>query len=192
MTVLGTVAALQVQRSRLKPGPRGARSYDPSPLLRVDALDIGPRGVIGVTPDGPVLDVHHVDHPDSRNRQLANGLSLLPREHYSRLRQAYGPHLLDGLAGESVLLDTAGPWAEADLEGSLELETTDGWLVLTDVQAAPPCVEFGRFCLDDPQADAGGEAVQTALAMLDHGLRGFYAQTAGSGRVQVGARLRRV
>ncbi len=190
--ILGTVVRLQVQRSRLTPGPRSARAYDPAPLLEVSALDIGPRGVIGATPQGPVLDVHHADHPDSRNRGFRNGLSLLPRRHYTRMRQTYGPHLLDGIAGESVLLDAVGPWAETDLAAALELETTDGWLALTQVLAAPPCVEFSRFCLDDPQADAGGQAVQAALEMLDHGLRGFYAMTEGTGRVTVGARLRRV
>ncbi|MBC7374778.1 MAG: hypothetical protein H7323_12390 [Frankiales bacterium] len=190
--ILGTVIRLQVQRSRLKPGPRGARCYDPAPLLQVQALDVGPRGAVGHTAEGLVLDVHHADHADSRNRGLRNGLSLLPQVHYDRLRQAYGPHLLDGLAGESVLLRTAGPWTGADLQGTLELETTDGWLTLTGVLAAPPCVEFSRFCLDDPQADAGGEAVRAALETLDHGLRGFYAMTEGAGRVVVGARLRRV
>jgi len=181
--VIGTVIRLQVQRSRLKPGERGARVYDPSPLLEVSALDIGARGVTG---DGQ-LDVHHADHPDSRNRRLVNGLSLLPRAHYDRLRQRYGPHLADGVAGESVLLDTPGPWTEPP--GDLELETTDGWLLLTGVQPAPPCVEFSRFCLDDLQAPV--EQVQAALADLDGGVRGFYAQTTGSGRVVVGAGLRR-
>ena len=86
MELLGTVARLQVQRSRLKPGPRGLRTYDPSPLLPVDELEVGPRGAVGHTADGPVLDVHHADHPDSRNRRLANGLSLLPRAHADALR----------------------------------------------------------------------------------------------------------
>ena len=191
MTVLGTVVRLQVQRSRLKPGLRGARVYDPAALLEVTALDVGPRGVVGVTTTGPVLDVHHADHPDSRNVRLVNGLSLLTRGHYDRLRQAYGPHLVDGVAGESLLLDAVRPWSARDLQGALELETEDGWLLLGEVVPAPPCVEFSRFCLDDLTADAGGEPVQTALEQLDRGARGFYASTSGTGRVRLGARLRR-
>lgn len=191
MDVLGTVVRLQVQRSRLKPGERGARVYDPSPLLEVAALDVGPRGVTAATDAGPVLDVHHADHPESRNVKLANGLSLLPRAHYARLRRTYGPHLVDGVAGESLLLDTDGPWVAADLAGTLELETTDGWLTLTDAVPASPCVEFSRFCLDDLAAPAEGDAVRAALDDLDHGVRGFYARTAGSARVVAGARLRR-
>lgn len=191
MMTLGTVVRLQVQRSRLKPGPRGARVYDPAPLLEVAALDVGPRGVVGVTTTGPVLDVHHADHPDSRNVRLVNGLSLLTRGHYDRLRQAYGPHLVDGVAGESLLLDPVRPWSARDLQGALELETEDGWLLLSELVPAPPCVEFSRFCLDDLSADAGGGPVQMALEQLDHGARGFYASTAGTGRVRPGARLRR-
>jgi hypothetical protein len=52
-----------------------------------------------VTGDGPVLDVHHADHPDTRNARLVNGLSLLPRAHYDRLRARYGEHLVDRLRG---------------------------------------------------------------------------------------------
>ena len=184
--LIGTVVRLQVQRSRLKPGPRGARVYDPAPLREVDALEVGPRGVVGRTPDGPVLDVHHADHPDSRNVKLVNGLSLLPRAHYEALRSRYGAHLVDGAAGESLLLETSGPWPS--LDGPLRLETADGELVLEDVMAAPPCVEFSRFCLGLPVGALGPE-VDQALADLDGGARGFYASARGTGVVQRGARL---
>ena len=182
MELIGTVARLQVQRSRLKP----AGAYDPSPLLAVDALDVGPRGAVGVTRDGPVLDVHHADHPDSRNRRLRNGLSLLPRAHYDELRSRYGDHLADGVAGESVLVDTPGPWRA--LEGPLLLETVDGGLLeLTDPLVAAPCVEFTRFCLGGGTEDE----LRAALDHLDGGTRGFYVSVTGSGRVEGGARLLR-
>lgn len=176
MEVVGTVVRLQVQRSRLKP----AGEYDPSPLLEVSALEVGPRGVSG---DGH-LDVHHADHPDSRNRKLRNGLSLLPRAHYARMRARFGEHLVDGIAGESLLLDTDGPWEQPP--GDLLLETADGALLpLTKVIAAPPCVEFTRFCL------RGAGDVESALEELSDGTRGFYAAVDGSGRVEAGCRLLR-
>jgi len=191
LSPLGTVVRLQVQRSRLKTGPRGARVYDPAPLLAVEALEIGARGVVGLTADGPLLDVHHADHPDTRNVRLANGLSLLPRPHAAALRARYGPHLGDGAAGESLLLDTAGPWTEADLTGPLWLETADGGLLeLGGATAAPPCVEFSRFCLRLPVGPVGADVAQ-ALVDLDGGARGFYAQVRGTGRVEPGARLLR-
>jgi hypothetical protein len=192
MDVLGTVVRVQVQRSRLKPGPRGSRVYDPSPLLEVPALDVGPRGVVGVTETGPVLDVHHADHPDSRNVQLRNGLSLLPKAHYAALRDRFGRHLVDGAAGESVLLDTAGPWTMDALSGSLALETADGDLLpLVEPMAAAPCVEFTRFCLQRPPGPDDDE-LAAALPELDGGVRGFYVRTEGTGRVEAGCRLLRV
>jgi hypothetical protein len=182
--VLGTVVRLQVQRSRLKP----ARVYDPSPLLQVETLEITPQGVVGLTADGPLLDVHHADHPDTRNRG-SNGLSLLPRSHYDELRSRYGDHLVDGAAGESVLLDTDGPWRT--LDGPLLLETADGGLLeLTDPVPAAPCVEFSRFCLGGgPGSD--DDELRAALDHLDGGTRGFYVTATGTGRVERGARLLR-
>jgi MOSC domain-containing protein YiiM len=165
--------------------------YDPAPLLEVAALEVGPRGVVGQTEDGPVLDVHHADHPDTRNVRLANGLSLLPRAHYTALRARYGPHLVDGAAGESLLLDTDGRWTEADLDGGLWLEAADGdLLALEDAMAAPPCVEFSRFCLSLPVGPVGPDVSQ-ALLDLDGGARGFYVRVVGTGRVERGAPLLR-
>lgn len=197
--VLGTVVRLQVQRSRLKPGERGARTYDPAPLQEVAALDIGPRGVTGHGPvgrldAGPVPDVHHADAPDSRNVRLVNGLSLLPRAHYEALRRRFGAHLADGVAGESVLLDTDGAWTLDVLAGPLALETVDGRLLsLTDAMVAAPCLEFSRFCLADGSPPDGpvDEPLRRAMADLEGGARGFYVQAAGSGRVAAGARLLR-
>jgi hypothetical protein len=190
--LIGTVVRLQVQRSRLKPGPRAARVYDPSPLLEVAALEVGPRGAVGQAESGPVLDVHHADHPDTRNNQLRNGLSLLPREHYLRLRARFGDHLVDGAAGESLLLETAGPWSLADLAGDLALEAADGELLpLTGTAVAAPCVEFTRFCLQRPLGPVDAE-LTAALEELDGGARGFYVAVEGSGRVEAGARLLRL
>ena len=180
--VLGTVVRLQLQRSRLKPGPRGARAYDPAPLLEVDALRVDARGAQGL--DG-TLDVHHADHPDTRRRR-GNGLSLLPAAHYGQLRQAYGDHVADGTAGESLLVEVDGALPE-----QLLLETADGPpLVLTQVQPAPPCLEFSRWCLGR-EPGAVDDEVLAALEHLGGGLRGSYAEVRGSGTVVRGARLLR-
>ena len=187
MELIGTVARLQVQRSRLKPGPKATRVYDPAPLLEVDALEVGPAGVVGLVGDERVVDVHHADHQDTRNRGI-NGLSLLPRAHYDGLRARFGDHLVDGAAGESLLLDTDGPWSA--LEGPLLLETTGGHLELTEPVVAAPCVEFTRFCLGREPGRVDDE-LTVALAELDGGTRGFYVTVQGTGRVERGARLLR-
>ena len=190
MELIGTVVRLQVQRSRLKPGPKATRVFDPSPLREVDALELGPSGVTGHVDGEVLLDVHHADHPDTRFRGV-NGLSLLPRAHYDLLRSRFGEHLVDGVAGESLLLDTDGPWGLDALDGPLVLETAGGRLELVDGQPAPPCVEFSRFCLGRGPGGPDDEELVAALDALDRGLRGFYATPTGPGRVEAGARLLR-
>lgn len=183
--VVGTVSRLQLQRSPMKPGPRGARVYDPSVLLEVHEVEVGPRGLRG--PDG-MLDAHHADHPRSRNRRL-NGVSVLPRAHYDVLAGRFGPRAAVGCAGESLLLETSGPLTEAELGGTLLLDTEEGDLLeLGDAVAAPPCVEFSRWLLGRSD-DAVDDEVQEALAFLQDGRRGFYLTARGTGRVARGARL---
>lgn len=190
--VVGTVVRLQVQRSPLKPGPRGARTYDPAPLLEVPEVEVGPGGVVGLGPEGRVVDAHHVDHPQSRNVRGVNGLSVLPRSHYDALRERFGEHAVEGCAGEGLLLDTDGPLTGDDLAGTLLLDTTDGEpLALTAAMAAPPCVEFSRWLLRlGPEAPVDA-AVQDALDVLADGRRGFYLTASRTGRVAAGAQLRK-
>lgn len=183
--MVGTVVRLQVQRSRLKPGPPTTRVYDPSPLLEVEALEVGPLGCVGLTGGQRVLDVHHAEHPDSRNRGLNNGLSLLPATAYRALQARYGAHLVTGIVGESVLLELDDGWPE----GSLLLETDGEPLRLTEVRPALPCVEFSRFCLGMPPGPVGAD-VEQALVDLGGGARGYYAAVSGSGVVRPGAHLR--
>jgi hypothetical protein len=190
MTVLGVVARLQVQTSRLKPGPPAARVYDPSPLVEVEALEVGPRGCRGLRDGEWLLDVHHADHPDTRNVALVNGLSVLPRSHHARMEARYGPHLVTGAAGESVLLDTDRDLELADLAGEVRLETTDGVLVLGDALVAAPCVEFCRFALGLPVGPVGDD-VKQALVDLDGGTRGFYLSARGTATIRPGDRLLR-
>ena len=184
MELIGTVVALQVQRSPLKPGPASTRVYDPSPLQPVVALDVGPRGCVGTAADGErVLDVHHADHPSSRNNRLANGLSFMTLAGYAHLRQTHGEHLVDGIAGESMLLD-----GELPLSGGVRVETVDDFLLLTDLLAAAPCVEFTRFCLRR-EPGAVDDEVLAALEGLGDGARGCYATAARGGVVRAGARV---
>ena len=188
--LIGTVVRLQVQRSRLKPGARGAKAYDPAPLLEVPELEVGPRGVVGLVDGRRVVDVHSPDHPDSRWRG-GNGLSLLPRPHHDALRRQYGDALADGTAGESLLLDTGRPLTAADLAGELLLETVDGPpLRLTGAAPAPPCVEFSRWVLGREPGALDDEVLAT-LDALGGGARGFYVDVHGTGRVRAGARLLR-
>lgn len=180
MQLIGTVVRLQVQRSRLKPGPVATRVYDPTPLQEVVALDVGPDGCTGTTARGErIVDVHHADHPDTRHKDGANGLSLLSLDRYAALRRRYGAHLVDGVAGELLLVD-----GDVPTDGELLLED----LLLTDLAPIPPCVEFTRFCLGLPPGTAG-RPVREGLRALGDGARGSYATAGGPATVRVGAQL---
>jgi len=184
--LIGTVVRLQVQRERLKPGPAGARVYNPAPLLEVEALELGPRGVHGLVDESRVLDVHHADHPQTRNVKLLNGVSVMTTARYADLRARFGDRMADGIAGESVLLDAA----TLDLSGPVVLETNQGPLPLTAVPI-PPCVEFSRWVLGRDVGDTGAE-VLAAMAGLADGARGFWLQGAGEGVVRHGHRMHRL
>jgi hypothetical protein len=186
--LIGRVVRLQVQQSRLKPGPAATRVYDPSPLLEVEQLMVTPRGCLGRAADGTqITDVHHADHPDTRNNQLRNGLSVMTVSRYRSLRATYGQHLADGIAGESLLLDTEHL---EDLSGELALEAVDG-LIPAVSEPAPPCVEFSRFVLGRGAGDVGPEVLAT-MAALGDGARGYYLRPERFGAVRAGAQLLRV
>ncbi|MBN9608344.1 MAG: hypothetical protein BGO26_20070 [Actinobacteria bacterium 69-20] len=102
------VIRVQVQRDRIKPGLAPHREYRPGVLHEVAELHVTPDGAIGVDADGKRhIDVHHRQHPNTRDARGRSGLSIMTTGDYLALRARYGPHLVDGLAGESILLDYA-------------------------------------------------------------------------------------
>ncbi len=160
---LGRVVRLQVQRGRLKPGERGARVYDPEPLLAVDALQVTDVGCLGRSGGAWLVDVHHRDHPDTRHR-TESPVSLLTTAAYRALRARYGPHLADGVAGENVLVDS--DLLLSDLEPA---QLTIGAVRLHPVVVAEPCVEFARWCARlEP-----GDSTRGTLVDLRGGARGW-------------------
>lgn len=173
------IIRLQIQTAPLKAGARGERVYDPAALQEVEALEVGPRGCFGLLGTERLMDVHHADHPQTRNRDLANGLSLLPPSSAARLSALYG--LDPAVAGVAVHLD------DELSAGDLLVETDGEPLRLTQVEPAPPCVEFSRYCLglEPPSL----EGVDQALRELADGVRGFYAVIVGTGVIRLGAQV---
>jgi hypothetical protein len=179
---IGTIVRLQIQRSSLKIGEGRRRRYDPAPIQPVHALDLMPGGVVGWSETGErLLDVHHMDHPMSKNRDGDNGISIGFTSHYELMRSRIGDHLLDGLAGENILVATDRRFDDSDLPERLEIETADGTTIeLCGVMVAEPCVEFTRFAMrfpDDARPDA---TVAEALDFLRRGVRGYYATYLGA------------
>ena len=179
---IGPIIRLQIQRQSLKrplePREGDARSpeqyYDPDPILAGDNLWVT-DSVAAVERDGEViLDVHCASHPRSRNRGNGNMLSIGFTSHYDKMRAEFGDHLVNGIAGENILVETDEQFEVGDFAGGLLIRTCDGEeLRFDEVIVATPCVEFSRFCLNNRYADP--RITSTALRFLDNGTRGFYA-----------------
>ncbi len=172
---IGTVVRLQVQREKIKTGTRGDERYTPEEhLLTVVALRIGSGGVTGITADGEsIRDVHHRDHPRSRFRGQ-NGVSIGFTGHYASMREQFGEHLFDGIAGESILVDRDGGISLADLADGMVITSDDGRIVEIDTwEVAEPCAPFSKFCLRFPPGQKADRRVTEALRFLGNGTRGF-------------------
>jgi hypothetical protein len=126
-----------------------------------------------------VPDVHHGDHSASQFRG-ENGISVGFTAHYAAMRERFGDHLTDGIAGENILVETAEYVDERDIQAGLLIETVEGNRArLGDVCVATPCVPFSRFALklgDDTKPD---RALTGALQFLNEGMRGFYLTLQG-------------
>jgi hypothetical protein len=188
---IGTVVRLQVQESSLKVGVK-PRRYDPAPLRSVPAISLSAAGVVGLAENGEsIVDVHHCEHPSSKNRGGENGISLGFTGHYREMRQRFGQHLRDGIAGENILIEVDRQFQVEDLASGVVVEGADERpLELRPVIVAAPCVEFSRYALKFPDGVRPDATVTEALRFLDAGMRGFYATyECEPAVVEIGARV---
>lgn len=178
------IVRLQVQRDPVKVGRTPLRRYEPAAIIPVGAVLAEPRGVRGVTADGEViLDVHHRDHPQSRDRKGKAGILFMGTGDYQALRERYGDHLVDGIAGETVLLDAPEGLAGRSFPDTVIIRTAQGPLELHGVRVAEPCVEFSRHCLRQEPSRIVDNAVKKTLIDLDGGARGYRSISSGEGTV---------
>jgi hypothetical protein len=191
MQEIGVIARLQIQRSSLKLGDPPRRRYDPAPHWPVPAARLSPEGVAGVDGDARLIDVHNSLHPKTKHKDGRNGNSLGFTAHYAAMRDQFGDHLSDGIAGENLLIATARRFTIDDLSGGIAIETGDGDLLeLRNILVAAPCVEFTRYALRFPDDATPDASVTSGLQFLHHGMRGFYAAYAGDpATIRVGNRV---
>jgi len=177
------IVRLQVQTDRIKPGRAPWRTYRPEVLREVDRLIATDDGVIGVDADGTEhVDVHNRTHPHTRDPKGLAGISVMSTGDYAALRDRYGAHLVDGVAGESILVEHVPGLARRDMPVTMMLRCADGeeW-PLTGVHIAEPCVEFTRFCLRLSASNEVGDDVRQGLLDLGGGARGYKMVTGRSG-----------
>ncbi len=190
---VGKIVRLQVQRKGLKVGEKPFRTYDPSPILSVDRIRITAKGAIALLDNEEVIDVHNADHPDSKFAD-SNGISIGFTANYRSMRAKYGDHLIDGCAGENILIEANRSIALNDLSRGLavQLGSSDEYLWLTKIRAALPCVEFSRYSTKMPHAERDAATIKEALQFLDNGTRGYYTTPANGDKpivVSVGAKV---
>jgi hypothetical protein len=182
MREIGRIKGLQVQPTSLKVGQKPYKYYDPSPLLIVDHLLVSTKGAIGIMADGSqVIDVHHMDHPESHNIDGINGLSIGFTSHYEAMRSKFGQHIADGCAGENILVEAEREYMLGELRRGMAIQSPDtGQVVhLTDIVVAAPCVEFSHYAANSGEPLPNRE-LRTTLQFLDEGMRGFYASATNS------------
>jgi hypothetical protein len=172
MQKIGTIQFVQIQRDSLKDGVKPDQFYNPAPLLTVEKIQLTPDGIIGMTANNETLiDVHNVNHPGSRNRG-DNNVSFGFLQHYEAMRQRFGDHLTDGIAGENIIVDAVVDMATLAKAKRFFIQHEDATIELFEVIPAPPCRPFSEFCLIVPQCQ---EDIKAALQFLSDGMRGYYA-----------------
>lgn len=177
---IGPVIRVQVQRDSLKRSEGRRVWYDPAPLLTTAALHLTPTGAVGRDDAGDaVMDVHNAQHPASRYRG-ENGISVGFTAHYAKMRDRFGSHLADGIAAESLLVETDHLLALDDVAAGFVIITRGGkQIALGGVEVAEPCAPFSRFCLGLAPDAPTDNHVTDALRFLRGGTRGFYATLDG-------------
>jgi MOSC domain-containing protein YiiM len=172
---LGRVKLTQVQPSGLIIYTSSSSTYDPSRRVEVSRLLITPQGIEATTADGErVLDIHHTAHPQTR--YLGDDDVLIGfTSHYAAMRARFGEHMLDGIAGENIIIEYEHEvWLE-DLGQQIAIENPEtGHKVLLDVKDyATPCEQFSHFAARSQHERLAADKLKATLQFLENGRRGF-------------------
>ncbi len=172
---LGRVKLVQIQPDGLIIETPSGYIYDASRLAKVDRLRITPLGIEATTPQGErVLDIHHVNHPDKAYDE-DDLISIGFTSHYQAMRARFGEHMVDGIAGENIIIEyNKEVWTE-DLGPQIAIENTEtGQMTLLDLVCfAAPCDEFSHFAAQSQDKRLPAADLKSTLKFLNNGRRGF-------------------
>ena len=172
---IGAVKLVQLQPSGLIIETPSGYFYDASRRVEVDQLLITTKGIEATTPGGEhVLDIHHLDHPDKEyddDDLVCIGFT----SHYNAMRARFGDHMVDGIAGENIIIDFDQELWPEDLGQRIAIENVEtGQLALLDmVSFAAPCQEFSHFAAQSQDEKLPADELKSILRFLGDGRRGF-------------------
>lgn len=172
---LGRVKLVQVQPNGIIVETPSGYFYDASRRVEVESLFIKSHGIEAITPEGEhVLDIHHINHP---NKAYGNDdlVCIGFTSHYEAMRARFGEHMVDGIAGENIIIEYEQEVWPEDLGQQIAIENTDtGHRVLLDVVSfAAPCEEFSHFAANSQHKRLPAEKLKATLQFLGNGRRGF-------------------
>jgi hypothetical protein len=175
--VIGRIVRLQIQRSSLKVGEKPNRVYDPAPLLAVETLGLTLAGAEARLPDGTtLLDVHNARHPETKNIENENMLSVGFTHHYDLIRRRFGEHIPLGSGGENIIVETDRRIEWNEVMGGVVIQRADGTRVpFENVLVAEPCRPFAGYLLGR-RVDV--DTLKASVQFLHNGLRGYYLRLA--------------
>jgi hypothetical protein len=175
LNLLGYVKLTQLQPTGLIINTPSGEFYDPSRRVVVDSLQISPLGIESITPDGEhVLDIHHIDHPDKKydnDDLVCIGFS----SHYAAMRARFGEHMVDGVAGENIIIQAEKEIWPEELGQRIGFESSEtGDITFLDVvKYAAPCEEFSHFAAQSQHKRLPAAELKATLQFLGNGRRGY-------------------
>ncbi len=172
---IGRVKLVQLQPAGLIIETPSGGYYDESRRVEVDQLQMTSLGIEATTKEGEhVLDIHHIDHPDKAydNDDL---VCIGFTSHYEVMRTHFGAHMVDGIAGENIIIETEDEVWLPDLGKGIVIENqdTNSRTMLDLVNYASPCQEFSHFAMQSQHKKLTADELKTTLQFLDKGRRGF-------------------
>jgi len=175
MKELGTVKLVQIQPSGLIIDTPSGDFYDPTRRVEVDQLLITPKGIEADLPSGQhVLDIHHINHPGKaydHNDLISIGFT----SHYQAMRKRFGEHMVDGIAGENIIIQVDREIWEPDLGRQIGIQNGESGqkVFLNLVKFAAPCEEFSHFAANSQHERLPPGELKSVLQFLNNGRRGF-------------------
>lgn len=176
---LGQVSLVQLQPTGLiietpDKTPTGFL-YDTTRLVEADRLVITPLGIEATILEGEhMLDIHHINHPDKAYDD-DDLVCIALTSHYDAMRAYFGEHMVNGSAGENIIIECSEELWLDDLGQKMGIENQDtGEMAIFEiVRSASPCVEFSQFCSRKQYEKMPAELMKDILKFLGNGRRGF-------------------